>query len=106
MSNRRNAAGAKGHGFSLIELVIVVVIMGIIAAIAIPRLSRTARISKDKVLKRQLAQLREAIELYATEHGGKYPPITISIKKSLTHFTTINGDDSSVAHQRSLILLL
>ena len=79
-------------GFSLIELVIVIVIMGIIAAIAVPRLSRSARTSGASALKQDLATLREAIELYAAEHGGKYPDD--AIVSQLTMYTNFSGDQA------------
>lgn len=81
--------------FSLVELVIVVVIVGIIAAVAIPRINRAVRTSQNNALKHNLAFLREAIELYAAEHDGKYPPITIAMNKSLTQYTNLNGDSFS-----------
>ena len=59
-------------GFSLIELVIVVVIIGIIAAIAIPKMSKGAAGAGDSALQGNLAVLRNAIELYNSEHG-KFP---------------------------------
>ena len=61
------------RGFSLIELVIVVVIIGIIAAIAIPRMSRGTAGAADSAVSGNLNVLRNAVELYATEHGGKFP---------------------------------
>jgi prepilin-type N-terminal cleavage/methylation domain-containing protein len=60
-------------GFSLVELVIVIVIIGIIAAIAIPRVSRGAKGASDSALRSNLAVLRSAIEMYASEHGGTFP---------------------------------
>ena len=60
-------------GFSLVELVIVIVIIGVIAAIAIPRVSRGARGAGDSALRSDLAVLRNAIELYASEHNGVFP---------------------------------
>jgi prepilin-type N-terminal cleavage/methylation domain-containing protein len=68
----RNANTAR-KGFSLIELVIVVVIIGIIAAIAIPRMSRGTAGAADSALSGNLTILRNAVELYATEHGGTFP---------------------------------
>lgn len=59
--------------FSLIELVIVVVIIGIIGAIAIPRMSRGAEGAADSALTANLATIRSALDLFATEHGGRYP---------------------------------
>src|SRR5438477_8520494 len=61
------------RGFSLIELVIVVVIIAIIGAIAIPKMSRGAAGASDSSLIQDLAVLRSALDLYATENGGTYP---------------------------------
>lgn len=61
------------RAFSLIELVIVIVIIGIIGAIAIPRMSRGAAGAADSSLTANLAVLRNAIDLYHTEHGSTFP---------------------------------
>lgn len=63
----------KQRAFSLMELVIVIVIIGIIGAIAIPRMSRGAAGAGDAALTANLAVLRNAIDLYQTEHGGAFP---------------------------------
>lgn len=81
------------NGFSLIELVIVVVIIGIIAAIAIPRMSRGAAGAGDSALTADLAVLRNAIDLYAAEHGGNFPGATVVTQ--LTQYTDINGGVSA-----------
>jgi prepilin-type N-terminal cleavage/methylation domain-containing protein len=78
------------RGFSLIELVIVVVIIGIIAAIAIPRLSRGAAGAADSALSGDLAVLRNALDLYATEHGGTYPAVS-TFEAQLTTFSDASG---------------
>src|SRR5947208_10544278 len=80
----------RSKGFSLIELVIVVVIIGIIAAIAIPRLSRGASGAADSALSGNLAVLRNAVDLYATEHGGTYPALA-TFDTQLTQFTDTSG---------------
>jgi prepilin-type N-terminal cleavage/methylation domain-containing protein len=82
------------RGFSLIELVIVVVIIGIIAAIAIPRMSRGAAGASDSALKGNLAVLRNAIDLYATEHGGTYPAAG-TIVNQLTLYSNDAGATST-----------
>ena len=81
-------------GFSLLELVIVVVIVGIIAAIAIPRMSRGAAGASDSALNGDLAVLRNAIDLYAAEHGGTYPT-TADIVAQLTTYTDASGNDNA-----------
>jgi prepilin-type N-terminal cleavage/methylation domain-containing protein len=85
-SRRKDLRG----GFSLIELVIVVVIIGIIAAIAIPRLSRGSAGAADSALSANLAVLRNAIDLYATEHGGTYPAFA-TFDTQLTQYTDSSG---------------
>ena len=86
--------GRRSRGFSLIELVIVVVIIGIIAAIAIPRMSRGAAGASDSALTANLAVLRNAIDLFQTEHGGRYPP-GADIVSALT---TYSDDATPIAY--------
>jgi general secretion pathway protein G len=76
----------RRKGFSLLELVIVVVIIGIIAAIAIPRLSRGTAGAADSALSGNLAVLRNAIDLYNSEHPGKFPTLA-KIDLQLTRYT-------------------
>jgi len=63
----------RRRGFSLIELVIVVVIIGIIGAIAVPRMSRGAKGASDSAVTANLTVLRNALDLYETEHNGSFP---------------------------------
>ena len=82
------------RGFSLIELVIVVVIIGIIAAIAIPRLSRGSAGAADSAVSGNLAVLRNAIDLYATEHNGTWPTLA-DFEDQLTQYTDASGATSA-----------
>jgi prepilin-type N-terminal cleavage/methylation domain-containing protein len=93
-----NRATAKRNprngGFSLIELVIVVVIIGIIGAIAIPRLSRGSAGAADSALSGNLAVLRSAIDLYATEHNGAMPAVG-TFSAQLTLYSDIDGNTNA-----------
>ena len=82
------------RAFSLIELVIVVVIIAIIGAIAIPKMSRGAAGANDAALLQDLSVMRKAIEHYAQEHNGSYPPVD-SFRKQLTKFTDEFGNVSN-----------
>ena len=93
------------HGFSLIELVIVVVILGLIAGIAIPRFTQASRGSAEAALRADLKMLREAIDLYAAEHNGDWPSLRAAgdevgpqngeaFKRQLTWYTAENGEAS------------
>ena len=86
----------RSRGFSLLELVIVVVIIGIIAAIAIPRMSRGTAGAADSALSGDLAVLRNAIDLFAAEHNGKFP-LAASIVTQLTQYTDDANDSAPVA---------
>ena len=79
----------RRHGFSLLELVIVVVILGIIAAIAIPRMSRGSQGAADSALSGNLAVLRNAVELFSAEHNGSLPDGNIVTQ--LTEYTDSGG---------------
>jgi prepilin-type N-terminal cleavage/methylation domain-containing protein len=81
------------RAFSLIELVIVIVIIGIIGAIAIPRMSRGAAGAADTALTANLAVLRNAIDLFQTEHGGQYPKLA-QFEEQLTLFSNDAGATS------------
>lgn len=89
------AVKTRRRAFSLIELVIVVVILGIIGAIAIPRISRGAEGAKDSALVADLATLRNAIDLFHTEHEGLYPD-TATFEDQMTLYTDLAGNTSAV----------
>lgn len=87
-----NTSGRRA--FSLIELVIVVVIIGILAAIAIPRLSRGSAGATDSAVSGNLRNLRSAIDLYATEHGGSFPTAA-AVVNQLTLYSDDAGNTSA-----------
>ena len=80
-------------GFSLLEVVIVVAIIAILAAIGIPRMSRGSKGANDSAVSGDLAVLRNAIDLYAAEHGGSFPGAA-TVVNQLTKYTDITGTPS------------
>ncbi len=61
-------------GFTLIELLIVVVIIGILAAIAIPKFSKTREKAYFSAMKSDLKNLMSAQEIYYSSHNYNYAP--------------------------------
>src|SRR5512145_2819827 len=89
-ADMRTRRGVRRRGFSLLELVIVVAIIAILAAMGIPRMSRGSRGAGDAALSGDLATLRNAIDLYATEHVGVYPAAD-KISGQLTQYSSVFG---------------
>ena len=59
--------------FTLVELVVVIMILGILATVAAPKFLNTSATATDNGLKQSLGVVRDAIEMYAADHGGALP---------------------------------
>lgn len=69
----RRRARLRRRAFTLAELTMVLIIIGIVATLAIPRLALLHGSGEGTALLADLRIVRNAIELYASEHGGVYP---------------------------------
>ena len=79
-------------GFTLIELLIVLAIIGILISIAQPNLKSAIIRAREAVLKENLFQMRDAIDLYYADNG-KYPEALDDL---------ISHDDKSRSYLRSI----
>jgi len=65
---------ARGnHGFTLVELMIVVAIVGILATLAVPSYYAAMLKAREAVLRQDLFTLRELLDHHRSDQG-KYPP--------------------------------
>jgi prepilin-type N-terminal cleavage/methylation domain-containing protein len=63
----------EGHGFTLIELMIVVAIIGLLAGIAIPKFADLVRKSNEATTRGSLGSLRSALVIYYSDSEGGSP---------------------------------
>jgi general secretion pathway protein G len=63
----------RNHGFTLMELLIVMVLLGILALIGMPTFQGTQRKSRDGKRKADLVQIGKSLEMYANDTSGIYP---------------------------------
>ena len=59
----------KHHGFTLVELIVVVLVLAIIAAVAAPKMFDVADDARESTAKQSLSVVRDAIELYRAANG-------------------------------------
>ncbi len=73
----------NNHGFTLIELMIVMVIIGLLAAFIVPKL--IGRVGESKIIaaKAQIELLNTSLELYKLD-TGKYPSQDPGLKALIT----------------------
>ncbi len=66
--------GARGaHGFTLIELMMVVSIIGILATLAVPSYHSSVVKAKEAALRQDLSTVRDVLDQHKADQG-KYPP--------------------------------
>ena len=96
----------KRHGFTLIELIVVMAIIATLLTISVPRYFRSLHRSREAVLKQDLTTLRESIDKFYGD-TGKYPETLAAlvanhylrsipvdpIAKSAEKWIVVNSDD-------------
>lgn len=80
------------HGFTLIEVLIVVVLVAVLAATVIPRFGSSTEDAKQSALEYNLKVMRSQIDVYEAHHFGAYPTIQGNDLPQLTGATNLRGE--------------
>lgn len=87
--------------FTLIELLIVITIIGILAVALVPRVVGGPAKARDAQRRTDLQSLATALELYASDNGGRYPSLSSGMAACVdtvtafeTYMTTVPVDPS------------
>jgi general secretion pathway protein G len=98
-------------GFTLVEMIIVIIIMGILAAVIVPQIGTTSDDAKLSAVKQDLSSMRNAVEIYYSQHNSAYPGARLNdgsgpagtaalaataFVEQLTQYTDVNGDCEGV----------
>ena len=69
--NRPNAPDRRNarHGFTLIEVLVVVIIIGVLAAMIVPQFFGRVGQAKQSVAKQKLASIEQAVEMFKYDYG-------------------------------------
>ena len=62
------------RAFTLLELLIVLAIIGVIAAMVVPKFINSQQQANLKLSRTSIMNAEKALELYAVEHDGEFPP--------------------------------
>ncbi len=72
METKRRIDKINHHGFTLIELMVVIIILGVLAGLIIPRIMGRPEEAKQLKAKLQIESVETALKLYKLDNGS-YP---------------------------------
>jgi general secretion pathway protein G len=74
-------------GFTLVEILVVVSLLSILAAVVIPKFTDASDEAMESALVTNLQLIRNQIDLYRHQHGGRLPHLNQKGKNNTKNFT-------------------
>jgi general secretion pathway protein G len=68
-SDKNRTVRSRQHGFTLVELLLVLVILGILAAIVLPRFTNRTKQAQIAATQTQIATFKKALDAYEVDNG-------------------------------------
>ena len=68
----------KNKGFTLIELLVVIAIIGMLSSVVLASVNSARIKARDARRLEDMIQIRNALALYASDNGGKYPNLWVA----------------------------
>ncbi len=91
----------KQAGFTLIEVLVVISIIALLSSIVLASISQARIKAENSHRNSMIIQYRNALELYASSNGGKYPNITPGTAVCLGTYTTWPGNKCGISINKS-----
>ena len=82
----------KNHGFTLVELMIVIVIIGVLAAIAVPIYTSNVQKAKMSEADAALGTIRTQLRIYKAENGD-YPTVAVAAAVEAAAWSKIKANE-------------